>query len=147
EHRPYPWLHTAWMNSSLHPLSESSSGAFLQCSSGHFSKSTSWSRPTVAQKSASSPWPRSFAYQRMTPSTVRACWMWKGSELYLRSRARAALLSGHAFIFDRSPFVKSDRGGIPGIRVALQGDEVVVIGQQEGEILFQAVHDVPAEQL
>ena len=33
----------------------SSSGAFRQCCSGHISKSMSCSRPTVAQKSASSP--------------------------------------------------------------------------------------------
>ena len=37
------------------PISRSSSGALMQCCSGHFSNSTSWRRPTVAQKSASSP--------------------------------------------------------------------------------------------
>ena len=38
---PYPWLHTAWMSSSSELISFNSSGAFLQCSSGYFSKSTS----------------------------------------------------------------------------------------------------------
>ena len=45
-------------------------GAFLKCSSGYFSKSMSWSSPHSPQKSASSPRPISFAYQRITASTV-----------------------------------------------------------------------------
>ena len=48
-------LAVAWMMDSSTPAWRMSSWDFLQCSSGHCSKSRSWSRPTRDQNSAWSP--------------------------------------------------------------------------------------------
>lgn len=53
------------------------------------------------QKSASSPCPSSFAYQRMTPSTVKACCKWNGSLLYFFKSASAS-----SRVMEKTPFQK-----------------------------------------
>ena len=54
------------------------------------------SSPHRPQNSASSPF--SWANQRITPSTVRACWMWKGSLLYFCSRSSACSRVSSMFV-------------------------------------------------